>query len=662
MHRDPGRRAAAAALALALGTATGAAAQPSTILNTYVLFAQDNMRIRTATVSDGDLGVNDGLLYLRGAVLGPNSDFVGDIVHMDSTTSCDQLYANALVGGSASCPKALGIFPNPLFADLAAASGFQAPPGACANDPAKSVLVDHNETRVLGPGTYGDLVVEGGGEGPAVLKLAGGTYRFCNLRVGRNGSLLFQAPATVFVDGVSRISNSTDVGPDPALGSSAPPPGAIKLFVAGTQARFSRRGNIALYASAPFGKMIIGSGTALTGRFIARSIRMKKSTVTFAPPVPGVCGDTVLSPGEQCETDNHCTGGKLCLGCVCGTPTTTTTLPGCDDDEDCNPGSPGGTFVCEDGHCIPGCDDDEDCNPGSPGGTFVCEDGHCIPGCDDDQDCNTSPGGAFVCEDGHCVTTTVTTTTGPATTTTPTSSTSTTLRSCSDDDDCPIGVCRDGFCVPECDSDDDCNLGSPGGALVCIDGRCVPGGEACADCVDNDGDGFIDFEDPDCCDGQDGQLFAMDLRKGRVRPRSASQSLLRLKGGLARSGLAGRIAPPTDVVGVQIRSEDAGEILCATIPAGKFVKKRRAYRFSQKKTPLPVELGRNLDRITIKVLKNGQVRFRVKGKRAAVTTPPEGTLQITVGFTRPGASASENVCSQAIRLFRGGKKGQLTFP
>ena len=64
----------------------------------------------------------------------------------------------------------------------------------------------------------------------------------------------------------------------------------------------------------------------------------------------------------------------------------------------------------------------------------------------------------------------------------------------------------------------------------------------------------------------------------------------------------------------------------------------------------------------IKTTKRGLVRFRLSAKRAHLTTPAEGTLQITVGFTRGRAETSQNVCSQAVRLFRGGKRGQLTFP
>jgi hypothetical protein len=229
--------------------------------------------------------------------------------------------------------------------------------------------------------------------------------------------------------------------------------------------------------------------------------------------------------------------------------------------------------------------------------------------------------------------------------------------------DCPIGVCRDGFCVPECETDEDCRAASPTGSFVCIDGRCVPAGEICGDCIDNDGDDFIDFEDPDCCDPQAGQRFDLELRKGRFRPRSASQSGVRLKGGLAKTGLAGKIEPTTQQVLVQIRSEESGEVLCAAIPAGKFVKKRKqAFRFSSKRTPIPAEMGRNIDRIVIKKTKSGEVRFRVKGKRAALATPAEGRLTITLGFTSPGAATSQNTCSQGVRVFRGGKKGQLRFP
>jgi hypothetical protein len=129
MYRIAVSRPIAVACALVLVAAGAALAQPSTLLNTYVLFAKDNMRIRTATVSDGDLGVNDGLLYLRGAVLAGKSDLVSNGLHFDSTTDCEDAFTNMLVGTSVSCPHtpctggagcdAGGMLVHPLFPDVA---------------------------------------------------------------------------------------------------------------------------------------------------------------------------------------------------------------------------------------------------------------------------------------------------------------------------------------------------------------------------------------------------------------------------------------------------------------------------------------------------------------------------------------------------------------
>jgi hypothetical protein len=221
-------------------------------------------------------------------------------------------------------------------------------------------------------------------------------------------------------------------------------------------------------------------------------------------------------------------------------------------------------------------------------------------------------------------------------------------------------VCREGVCVPECEDDADCPVDSTGGAFVCIDGRCV--NEICGDCVDNDKDGYVDFEDADCCDPNAGQLYAMEIRKGRIRPRSAAQARLRLKGLLATGGLGNRIDPPAQRVSLQITSAESGQVLCARIPAGKFLKKRKAFRFSRKVANLPVELARNLDKLVIKVRKNGQVAYKVRAKRAELSAPPQGTVRITIGFAPEPANRDANVCSQAVRVFRGGKKGQVSFP
>src|SRR5262249_35437422 len=153
-----------------------------------------------------------------------------------------------------------------------------------------------------------------------------------------------------------------------------------------------------------------------------------------------------------------------------------------------------------------------------------------------------------------------------------TSSTTTTLHPCTVTHDCPAGACHDGVCRPQCHADDDCR--TAGSGLVCVDERCgppEPAREICGDCIDNDGDGLVDSEDPDCCAADGGQLFQMDLRHARLRAgKGGGRSLLRIAGALARSGLADRIDPRAEQVAIQIRSAEHGELLCATIPAGDF--------------------------------------------------------------------------------------------
>src|SRR5262249_4625730 len=147
--------------------------------------------------------------------------------------------------------------------------------------------------------------------------------------------------------------------------ASPPQPGEIKWFVSGSMVRFSRRGNIQQYLCAPNAKLNIGNNVSLTGRFAAHAITLRNSHIHYTLPVPGVCGDGVVSADEQCDVNFVCSGGASCDDCRCVTPgstttttisssTTTTTLP-CQNDADCNNGSPNGAFVCMDGHCVPRC-------------------------------------------------------------------------------------------------------------------------------------------------------------------------------------------------------------------------------------------------------------------------------------------------------------------
>jgi hypothetical protein len=602
------RRVVSGAFVLALVTAAApVAAQPSTDVSTYVLFGGQSVRLQSVTaLSGGNVGVNDGLLYTRNSVPAHDADFAAMLAHIDSPTQCHQLFTNALIGGAPGCPRAAQGVPTPIVPSLAAACSFPLASAFGCNGPDQ--MVDHNQITTLGPGKYGNLVVEGGGAGPGTLRLTGGSYSFCSVRISRGANVSFGGPSTVTVAGNIHVNNGAKIVPVAGV-----QPGAINWFVAGAQVRLSRSDVFQGYLCAPNGKLSIGAGDLLTGHFVANNIRMKRASVHFAPPV---------NPTTTTTTTTTVVGS-----------TTTTTLQPCTTDHDCS--SAGGVFICVDGHCVPGCQNDGDCNKDSPSGSFVCVDGHCVP--------------------------------GTSTTTTPTTSSSSTTSTtmpghCTTDNDCPVGRCVDGMCKPECTIDADCNQGSASGSFVCENGRCVPTGEICGDCIDNDGNGLTDFEDPACCSQLAGEIFPMTIKKGKLRPMVKGRSLLRMRGTLARSGLAAMIDPPNEDVFLQIRQQNTGELLCAKIPTGKFVKLRKIFRYSRKKNPAPPELAHDLDKMKIKVLKNGQVRFAVKGKGVLADTPPQGAIQVTIGFRRPAKGNAANVCSSATRAFRSGKKNAVIFP
>jgi MYXO-CTERM domain-containing protein len=138
-------------------------------------------------------------------------------------------------------------------------------------------------------------------------------------------------------------------------------------------------------ASDPAGIVIPSGGSPC-------EIQIVEPTPTATPP--------------ECEDDEDCPEGEVCVDNECVTPTPTRTPIGfCEDDEDCPEGQ-----VCVDNRCVTVtptpigfCEDDEDCPPGQ-----VCADNRCVTPtpsptpigfCEDDDDC---PEGQ-VCVNNQCV-------------------------------------------------------------------------------------------------------------------------------------------------------------------------------------------------------------------------------------------------------------------
>ncbi len=88
------------------------------------------------------------------------------------------------------------------------------------------------------------------------------------------------------------------------------------------------------------------------------------------------------------------------------------------------------------------------------------------------------------------------------------------------------------------------------------------GTETCDNCIDDDGDGLIDGEDPDCCAAQ-----PLTVTQARLRP---GKSTLRLDTTLATGAFSG-LDPRTQDVHLQLRSS-SGEQVCCTIGSGEWQK------------------------------------------------------------------------------------------
>src|SRR5262249_45221225 len=174
-------------------------------------------------------------------------------------------------GGGALSSGAFGI-----------AAGCLPPPSVPDCDPSTPVTVPHGETMALDPGTYGDVVVQGGGAGPGTLTLTVGHYVFCNLHVSRKANLFIGGPAQVDVVGTMQLDNASSTGAAAQIDqfwvfSPATACGA-DFFVAGDAVRLSRNAQIAASVCAPNAVLNAESNAKLAGGFSAAAIRAPNAT------------------------------------------------------------------------------------------------------------------------------------------------------------------------------------------------------------------------------------------------------------------------------------------------------------------------------------------------------------------------------------------------
>jgi hypothetical protein len=321
-----------AVAALFLGPAHVAA--QATDLNGYALFALTGLRTKGLTVVRGNLGVNDGSFYMNshGDLDAPQSEVAAETVRIPLTARCKQVYAASNVVTGSGCPQGAP-FHQP-YLDVGAMTdgcGFPEPFPDCSHDPGDGRTVIHDTTMTLAPGTYGDIVVQGGGPGPATLVLRGGNYTFCSLRAFRGAQIRFDAPVVVRVLNDVLVSNSTYTGPALVGGAPSFSPLDAELFVQGSRVRFSRRARVKAKLCAPRARLQVAQGSDLEGSFVARAIYTDRIDARTPAPTPTTTVTTTTTRPSTTRTTtttrpttttttipvNHCGDGTVNFGEVC---------------------------------------------------------------------------------------------------------------------------------------------------------------------------------------------------------------------------------------------------------------------------------------------------------------------------------------------------------
>jgi hypothetical protein len=443
-------------------------------INTYVLFALQELRTKGPTLQNGDIGVNqpNGLLAVspHGQIDAPHSQIVTDYFRSPVTSRCQALFSRPVSPAMTACGPASPVA-LPIVADPLKACGFPAAFPAC--DASKPVVVVDGRTESLAPGTYGDVRVLGG----STLVFTGGDYRFCSLRVSPHGNLFVQRPATIEVTTAVNLSNNVFLGPDPAAAQPISPRD-VQLFVNGGSVHFSGHAEVRAALCAPAALLRLTHEAHLVGMFVAGRIRTERITGE-SPPTTSTTTTTTTMPAATSTSTTT-------------TPPTTAPVP-----PDCSK-------LCGNGRIDPECGEKCDghdfggatCPGDSAGGAFTSPAGAflaCKPDCTIDFDGCPN---ALLCGDG--------------------------VRQ-------PFEQCDPVALVSGCPAGKVC--GAAGTPVGC---RCVPP-EICGNCLDDDGNGDTDFEDAACC--PEGRAFRMGISRARLRPRGAV-SMLRLRTTLAESGLS----------------------------------------------------------------------------------------------------------------------------
>ncbi len=170
--------------------------------------------------------------------------------------------------------------------------------------------------------------------------------------------------------------------------------------------------------------------------------------------------------------------------------------------------------------------------------------------------------------------------------------------------------------------------------------------EICGNCLDDDGDGRIDYEDPDCCAGGSVSPLLVDSGRLKVRPERVH---FKLHGNIGEPAPATVLGTARDVV-VQLTEGGMDTPLCARIPAAAMTRGNRGnLKFRDREATVPSAAG--IDRLRAASRKDTSTRIKLSARDLAFDATITAPLRVTVAFVNSTDEAA-GICAGDVASWR----------
>jgi len=322
------------------------------------------------------------------------------------------------------------------------------------------------------------------------------------------------------------------------------------------------------------------------------------------------CGNGVVTPPEQCDDHNHINGDGCDSNCTltrCGNGITTA-------GEECDDGNNVNGDACDNNCTVPRCGN------GEPDGSEECDDGNNVNGDGCDTNCTTSRCGNGIktgteqCDDGNNI----------------------------NGDGCEA-ACTTPFCGngivdgPQGEQCDDHNNADGDGCSATCQLQ-----EICTDLTDNENDGLIDCDDPDC----DCQVFGKDPAAIIFRPTKPVHDYFKVHGRMIVPNLAAALSGKFGI----LLTNANGVIYKGVLLPGDLKPKGSGAIFSDKTASKGPGTRDGLSKVKIKN-KGTYVQVEVKayGNLTSATVPLMG-VQAVIGDTNAAYKSEWQKRSNGWRL------------